>query len=743
MPARILTKTEDCSLMNSSSLVEGVKGGRLLRVGLLVGIFLLGLSLRVCRINEEPIDLDDANGTICLDEPTVSAYLRCFYDPEGSIKMAHTPLYFLGQYGWTRLFGRTPAAMRWLTILFSVATIPFVYLLGAQLVNRDAGLFGALLFALSPQHIHQSLSIKMYPLLVLCVAMSVAALVRARRTGRLVWWGLNALANLAVFWTHFYGVLLAPVEGLVLLVSRPRMGTVVRWSVVHVILLLPSLAWLFNRRELVAGGSLVFGLMDVPGLGTVFKDVLGGDALGMTHFPVSHAYHGSWGLSLNQVFIDIQPVVDRAMVSVFVLAAALCVLLLARPALALRLRPERVSSGQAGASEARPYTDLRAGVAALSVLALGPALLLMVASHLWRPCYQVRYTMYASIGLYLLAGSAWSYVPWRRVRLLLGAMLLALYGFQLSVLLTGSSRTDYYKAAGWIQAEGTPSDPLMVGQSDGGNTLALADVFRQHLPRNWQTIPVHTVEESLIRLSRSFEPLPAKESGKELRAWVVFDTHHDLGSLAPNFEASLHWRGFRWSRREFPVSRGLIVFKIEPDEEVRGTKEAAVAPESVLQELGIAFANETEGRQALEFLGRRVFRPLPSIERGGDALGLASEFLEPGGQAIAGALAERGIEMEPGNPGGYLIRAIALALDGDDEEATTQMRKGLELLPPVAQRFYRPLLVAMERTGDLAQCRESVARLVRLGQPVPFSVLEASGLTGWVDVGMHLSKFER
>jgi mannosyltransferase len=63
--------------------------------------------------------------------------------------------------------------VRLLSALFGVLTIPMVYVVGHQLFNKEAGLVGALILALSPFNVYYSQETRMYSLMVLLALLSL------------------------------------------------------------------------------------------------------------------------------------------------------------------------------------------------------------------------------------------------------------------------------------------------------------------------------------------------------------------------------------------------------------------------------------------------------------------------------------------------------------------------------------------------------------------------------------------
>jgi mannosyltransferase len=128
------------------------------------------------------------------------------------------PLYYCVLWVWAHIFGYGEAAMRSLSALAGVATVPAIYAAGSKLVSRRAGLIAAALVACNPLLIWYSQEARSYALLLLLVTLSLLAFAHARSprpsNGVLVAWALAASLTLA---THYFGVLAVIPESLWLL----------------------------------------------------------------------------------------------------------------------------------------------------------------------------------------------------------------------------------------------------------------------------------------------------------------------------------------------------------------------------------------------------------------------------------------------------------------------------------------------------------------------------------------------
>lgn len=110
------------------------------------------------------------------------------------------PLYYTVLEGWMRLFGTSATALRSLSLLASVLTLPLLYLLGKELFDRRRALLAALILALLPMQIEFAQDARTYALLLIpigTVLLAIARLLRGDVRARVLWpYGIGAVVAL-------------------------------------------------------------------------------------------------------------------------------------------------------------------------------------------------------------------------------------------------------------------------------------------------------------------------------------------------------------------------------------------------------------------------------------------------------------------------------------------------------------------------------------------------------------------
>jgi 4-amino-4-deoxy-L-arabinose transferase-like glycosyltransferase len=166
------------------------------------------------------------------------------------------PLHFFLSFLVVHLGGGL-GALRLLSALFAVASVPLVGLIGARLAGRTAGLAAAATASGSWVLLFHGVYGRMYSLFLFTSALSYLALLRALETGgrgRWTVWGLAVVATVA---THPYGALVLASEGLFVLLrvrgTRLR-GALTAFAAVGVVCI-P-----FWRTDLVLAGRFDVGV---------------------------------------------------------------------------------------------------------------------------------------------------------------------------------------------------------------------------------------------------------------------------------------------------------------------------------------------------------------------------------------------------------------------------------------------------------------------------------------------------
>ena len=132
------------------------------------------------------------------------------------------PLYYFLLHGWIGLFGEGDLAVRSLSALFGVATLPVAWVAGRRLAGRAVAWTAVVLLATSPFAIRYGTEARMYSLVTLLALLGYLALQSVLESPNL--WRLAGLAAVtgALLLTHYWAIYLAVATAMPLLFLARR-----------------------------------------------------------------------------------------------------------------------------------------------------------------------------------------------------------------------------------------------------------------------------------------------------------------------------------------------------------------------------------------------------------------------------------------------------------------------------------------------------------------------------------------
>ncbi len=396
---------------------------------LLLGFIVLsGAVLRVYSLGTESLWRDEAI-SVYLSKQPIWEMLKNRADK------SHAPLYFLLLKPWAGLFGDSEFAVRMFSVSAALGSIPMIAVVGTALLeDRRVGLVAAALLCISPLHVEYSRETRMYALAVLLALVSTHCLFRLMRQGTRARWVCYLVSTIVLIYEHnsawfIVGIHNCMVLGRVFLFRESSGPPLRKW------------AW----AQLALVGSFV------PWM--IMFSVYEGWEPGARELNVRH---------LTEQLIE--PVVAYAgslqLLAAYSVAALLGLLV---------VRPELGSGEVAGAAKRgllrrlkslrfsrdwRPY--------ALLVWALLPVLILFTLTLAVSMKYQLRYTIVAVAGLYLLTALSIARLhgaagPFAAVALLAGLSIAPL-----EECYTSEHKADWRSTVAYIEALADPGDIVFV-----------------------------------------------------------------------------------------------------------------------------------------------------------------------------------------------------------------------------------------------------------------------------------------
>ena len=169
--------------------------------------------LRVHNLAVESLDIDEADVVVyaLADLRTVLQRLLSAGD--------NGPGYMVLVRLWIAAAGQSEFALRFLSLLPGVATVPLFYALGRKLFDQRVGLAAAVLGTASTYLLFYAQMNKMYALMVALTLATSYLLLRGIETGRWRYWLGYVAATTLLMSTHIFGALVVPWHALYALIA--------------------------------------------------------------------------------------------------------------------------------------------------------------------------------------------------------------------------------------------------------------------------------------------------------------------------------------------------------------------------------------------------------------------------------------------------------------------------------------------------------------------------------------------
>jgi 4-amino-4-deoxy-L-arabinose transferase-like glycosyltransferase len=218
-------------------------------------LILVALGLRLVQLTFQPLWWDEG-WSLYFASANIGTLL------ERTAVDIHPPLYYLLLHLWIGLFGSSVVAVRLLSVLIGVATVPLIYLAGRWLMGEWGGLVAAFLLAISPFHIYYSQEVRMYGLVTLLgLGATYFALRWSAGPGGRRWWSWlgYVLAATAALYSQYYAATLLLALNLAVLIrwyrapssgggdegSRQRVRALLAWLAAQGVVAILYLPWLW------------------------------------------------------------------------------------------------------------------------------------------------------------------------------------------------------------------------------------------------------------------------------------------------------------------------------------------------------------------------------------------------------------------------------------------------------------------------------------------------------------------
>lgn len=234
-------------------------------------ILIFGLVLRLISINQS-FWIDEATSAL-----TTKISLHDFFMKflPGDF---HPPLYYLTLRLWSMFFGTSEIVLRNLSVLFGLATVYLVYLIGKELVSKRVGIIASLLLATSGLHVYYSQEARMYAMSTFLVILAIFSFVKiAKDKSGVGHWILFSVTLGLIGFTDYLPLLIVPVFWIYGFREKKDLFWFRKLFMSHIVLMLFAVFWSTTFIKQFQSGILVVGTSPawVGALGVFsIKDIL-------------------------------------------------------------------------------------------------------------------------------------------------------------------------------------------------------------------------------------------------------------------------------------------------------------------------------------------------------------------------------------------------------------------------------------------------------------------------------------
>ncbi len=169
----------------------------------LAALVLLATVLRFATLGEQSFWYDEAFTPVHVLHPSLTATLRAVGHTENT-----PPLWYVLIWGWSRMLGTGEVALRSLSALAGVLTVPLAWGIGRELAGRRAAIAMAALVAVNPLLVWYSQEARAYALYVLLAALAILCFLRVLADPAPRRLAVFAAAAAAALLTHYFAVFL-------------------------------------------------------------------------------------------------------------------------------------------------------------------------------------------------------------------------------------------------------------------------------------------------------------------------------------------------------------------------------------------------------------------------------------------------------------------------------------------------------------------------------------------------------
>ena len=179
--------------------------------------------------------------------------------------------------------GNNEFILRFIPALLGVLTIPLIYLVGREFIDRNVGIIAATAFAFSPFLIYYSQEARAYCMMLFFVAFAMVFYLRALKTNDTRNWALFGVFSALAFWSHFYALVIIASMVLFALAFRIRdirknirnFLPIIAGLILFIALCLPLIVVTIKLFAARTASAPTFGIQGLDVISMTFQQIAG------------------------------------------------------------------------------------------------------------------------------------------------------------------------------------------------------------------------------------------------------------------------------------------------------------------------------------------------------------------------------------------------------------------------------------------------------------------------------------
>ncbi len=161
------------------------------------------------------------------------------------------PLHFIMLHYWIKLFGISPLSVRFLSVVFSVTTVYFVYRIGKDFFSYQTGVLSSLLFSFSNLNLLLSHEARVYTLFGLLATLSMFFFLSIRKNKNRYFYIFLLITNTLLVYSHYLGIFVIIVQTIAVLLIKDIRKPLFKYYMIYLLLFscffIPNIILLLNR----------------------------------------------------------------------------------------------------------------------------------------------------------------------------------------------------------------------------------------------------------------------------------------------------------------------------------------------------------------------------------------------------------------------------------------------------------------------------------------------------------------